>query len=112
MIEITFLPQALTSPLFVVVTDSLLPVRHEALKVGALIGRCEHQVKMIRHEAVRMNCKPECPRALPNCDQCQPDGVGILESGVSKVGADRNGIVPPDKRQKTKRSEDQNSSDF
>jgi hypothetical protein len=49
-------------------------------------------MKMIGHEAVRMNCKSEQRRTLPNRQQYGSHGLVIHEDRMSEMGADRGGI--------------------
>src|SRR5690349_9359825 len=49
-------------------------------------------MKVIRHEAVRMNCKTERCSRLPNCHQHGLDHIGSCEKRLTQMRADRNGI--------------------
>jgi hypothetical protein len=79
MVEITILPKEFTGTLPMLISGTLFPVRHESLKIRPFRSGCQNEIKMICHEAVRMNFKLERHCALANRQQRRLDYVAADE---------------------------------
>ena len=92
-VEEAVLPQTLTAALLVREARALLRQSNKAMEICVLRTGGNERVNVIRHEAVRRNCKPLRGGTLQKLQHYRADYAGVCEGSAPTIRADREEIL-------------------